>query len=607
MNTQMKSLRELDESVGLQAKRGCTDCIALLLYVLVLGGWAVLATIAIEGGNPWRLVYGTDYLGNICGKTGHKNAPNQPMPDALWVEHDILWYPFEGADDLSHIMDMGLCVTECPAKGDTVLRYPDPRNTTSNLPLQYNVDYISEARLRRCIPDGNNTDLHKVQEFENLIDVSDFVFNTLANLREAKRVLIYAFAVASGVSIVWLLLVYCCAIPLVFVGALGVVAGFGFVGKVLWDHSLDMQDDGDSDYKWVKVVSVVCWVCGGLFLLLIVFMAGRIVRGARIASQASSVLLTSPSILFIPIFFTALLLAWVTVGVIGFLYIETMTSYSTAKFDWAGSKVGGVVHDIPENRGLYLGCHAFFFLWTAIFILDTGYLATAMTASFWYFSAENSNAKSLPLCSSVHAVLSTFRHHLGTTVVGSLIISICKVVRYILLKVEKAAEKSDNGYMKFVARLLCCCMWCLEKILRFLSEKAYVVTAIEGKGFFRSAGRAVALMLANFAQVAELIASFMILIAKLLVVGSTVIFSYMCLLKWNICPDVDNPWIVIIFIAIMAYFLSSVVVSVYGTIIDTLVLCYCVESERRPGSPLTTYGTGEENLQTSPPRVENRV
>eukprot|EP00754_Rhynchopus_humris_P040199 Rhum_TRINITY_DN23241_c0_g1::Rhum_TRINITY_DN23241_c0_g1_i1::g.177476::m.177476/K06515/SLC44A1, CD92; solute carrier family 44 (choline transporter-like protein), member 1 len=564
----------VDSAVGMKANRGCTDSLCLLLYLVACVGFSVMAVIAVEQGNPLRLLYGEDYLGNVCGKTGKTDSPRQPFNDTEWQRRDLLWYPFEeGLADFSTALHMGLCVAECPTKGASVTRYDDsapPNNATGALPGAYEVAYNSHAKLRRCMPDRNNTAFAgKIGDIINLIDVSGFVYEGAAEMRAAQETIAYSLSVALGTSIAWLVLCYCCAMPMVVLSGLGFVGACGIVGKLVYT----------SDYAHAHVYGIAIWVVGGLFLCLFVCMIGRIVRGARIASESSAMLLTSPTVMLVPLLFTGLLVAWICVGVVGVLYVETMKTRDTQKFDWAGSQVQMAVQKIPHSRGLFMGCHLFFFLWTAMFILDTSYLSTAMAASFWYFSGDGDGEKRLPLCSPVLAVLKTIRYHLGTTVFGSLVIALCKLLRWVLTRMQKLAE--GEGEAGCALKVLCCCMCCLEKCLKFLTEKAYVMTAIEGRNFISAASRAVALVVANLAivAVAEVIGAFIVIMAKLLVVGTTVLFAYACLEKWNVSPDVDDRWVVIVVIAVLAYILCSMIVHVYGTVIDALVLCHCVDKE----------------------------
>ena len=62
-----------------------------------------------------------------------------------------------------------------------------------------------------------------------------------------------------------------------------------------------------------------------------------------------------------------------------------------------------------------------------------------------------------------------------------------------------------------------CCLWCLEKIARYLTEAAYIMIAIEGRGFCLSAWRSFKLLFSNSLRIAttEVIAKLIITVANL--------------------------------------------------------------------------------------------
>lgn len=95
----------------------------------------------------------------------------------------------------------------------------------------------------------------------------------------------------------------------------------------------------------------------------------------------------------------------------------------------------------------------------------------------------------------MQAIRTTIRYHLGTVAFGSLIIAIIKTIRTVLAYIQRQAKKSKNKVLEYVMMCLQCFMWCLEKIMKFINKHAYIITAIYGHGFCRSAGKAFWLLL----------------------------------------------------------------------------------------------------------------
>ena len=84
--------------------------------------------------------------------------------------------------------------------------------------------------------------------------------------------------------------------------------------------------------------------------------------------------------------------------------------------------------------------------------------------------------------------------HLGTLAFGSLVLAFVRMVRVILEYVERKVKYFNNDCARFVrfinqgfkiinfrCLLSCCkcCLWCLERFLRFINRNAYIMCAIK--------------------------------------------------------------------------------------------------------------------------------
>ena len=77
--------------------RRCKDVLCLILFILSLGLSALVTIAAYQVGNPDRLIYGSDYLSNLCGSGDHADRP-------------FAFYPRMGQDLLEHRAEVGLCI-----------------------------------------------------------------------------------------------------------------------------------------------------------------------------------------------------------------------------------------------------------------------------------------------------------------------------------------------------------------------------------------------------------------------------------------------------------------------------------------------------------------
>ena len=82
----------------------------------------------------------------------------------------------------------------------------------------------------------------------------------------------------------------------------------------------------------------------------------------------------------------------------------------------------------------------------------------------------------------------TVRYHLGTVSLGALIIAICQMLRAILGYLNESSKKAQksNVVLKYIFLCLGCFLKCFENCVRYITRKAYIVTAIKGSNFCSS-------------------------------------------------------------------------------------------------------------------------
>lgn len=78
-----------------------------------------------------------------------------------------------------------------------------------------------------------------------------------------------------------------------------------------------------------------------------------------------------------------------------------------------------------------------------------------------------------------------------------------------------------------------CCLWCFEKVLKFITRNAYIVVAVEGKSFCSAAIRSFRLIISNLALIGTVnaISMFVMILGKTVTtvaagIGAFVWFSY---------------------------------------------------------------------------------
>ncbi|CAG4925770.1 unnamed protein product [Colias eurytheme] len=233
------------------------------------------------------------------------------------------------------------------------------------------------------------------------------------------------------------------------------------------------------------------------------------------------------------------------------------------------------------------------FFWTMFFISGIADMMLASTFSTWYWTFHK---RDLPFFTLTSGIYRTLRFHLGTVAFGALIIAIVRVIRVILEYIDNKAKKFDN----IIARcVLCCCkcfFWCLENFLKFINKNAYIMCAVHGKNFCKSAHDAFSLLMRNIVRVVILdkVADFIFFLSKLLI-SIGVGFAVYYLLEWNYVYEITKGerlhynYIPAIILSVATYLICTIFFNVYSMAVDTLFLCFLEDCERNDGSPEKPY------------------
>lgn len=92
---------------GINQDRSCTDFFCLIVFLAFVGTMVGLTGYTIAKGNINMMVAPVDTHLNLCG-FGER------------ADYQKLYFAYEGALDASEILDSGICMKTCPAKGSKI-------------------------------------------------------------------------------------------------------------------------------------------------------------------------------------------------------------------------------------------------------------------------------------------------------------------------------------------------------------------------------------------------------------------------------------------------------------------------------------------------------
>ena len=195
----------------------------------------------------------------------------------------------------------------------------------------------------------------------------------------------------------------------------------------------------------------------------------------------------------------------------------------------------------------------------------------------YYWDRERVGVPCMSLLSSIFRAIV---FHLGTIAFGSLIISLVKVIRGVLEYFEEKVKDKTGSVARCLFCCCRCCLFCLERFLKFLNRNAYIITAIYGTGFFTSARRAFHLIVSNPVRlmVIDKVCDFLIFLGKLCVTGGISILAYFFFTHRiaraeKYVPELHYYFVPLLLIVIGTYIVATCFFSVYSMAVDTLFIC----------------------------------
>ena len=143
----------------------------------------------------------------------------------------------------------------------------------------------------------------------------------------------------------------------------------------------------------------------------------------------------------------------------------------------------------------------------------------------WYWTWDKNE---VPFGMLFISMKNTTVFHLGTIAFGSLIIAIIKFIRAVVSYVENKLKMYNNDLVRFALCLCKCCLWCLEKFMKFINRNAYIMCAIKGTNFCLSAKDAFCLLMRNIVRVVVLnnVVNFLLFLSQLVIVVGIGVTSY---------------------------------------------------------------------------------
>ncbi|XP_034874146.1 choline transporter-like protein 5 isoform X4 [Mirounga leonina] len=643
---------------GPVAKRSCTDVLCCIIFILFIIAYILLGLVAWVHGDPRRVAYPTDSKGHFCGQKGTPNE-NKTI---------LFYFNLFSCTSPSVVVNLQcpttqICVSKCPEKFLTYMEiqfryrtnkhywmyysqfckspFVKPAKTVTQVLLDDDCPiaiFPSKPFLQRCFPDfttkngtltvGNKT------IFE---DGSGKTRNAVELRTAANRVNKILDARAIGMKVFedyattwyWILIGLTIAMLLswLFVILLRFTAGFlfwvfmvgviGIIGYGIWhcyqEHSnlqgrpnshltiydIGFQTDISMYFQlkqtWFAFMIILC-LLEAFIILMLIFLRERIRISIALLKEGSKAIGYLPTTLIYPVLTFIFLSICIAYWAVTAIYLAT-----------SGVPIYKVISPERTCKHENTTCNPemfnlFVFLWLINFVIALGQCALAGAFASYYWALKKPD--DIPQYPVFTAFGRAIRYHTGSLAFGSLILALIQMFKLVLEYLDHRLKEAQNNISKFLQCCLKCCFWCLEKVVKFFNRNAYVMIAIYGKNFCRSARDAFNLLMRNVLKVAVMdkVTDFVLILGKILVAGCIGVLAFL-LFTQRLPTMIEGPtslnyyWVPLLTVIIGSYLVAHGFFSVYAMCIDTIFICFLEDIERNDGSAERPYYMSQSLLK----------
>eukprot|EP00928_Gymnodinium_smaydae_P087369 TRINITY_DN7163_c0_g1_i1.p1 TRINITY_DN7163_c0_g1~~TRINITY_DN7163_c0_g1_i1.p1 ORF type:complete len:603 (-),score=118.63 TRINITY_DN7163_c0_g1_i1:101-1909(-) len=555
--------------------RGCTDVFWLLLSLLALAGLRPVNDYARSHGDYRRLFHGYNAAGELCGV-----SPAQRL-------RPLLYYC---PDSSGQAVDLKrpVCVAECPSERRVVGECGPWSYGYASAPVAAQFCFPTSEELLRQLAT-------RTSDRRSSGDLGASLAQRLTQLPRFKLALAVAAAVALLLGYCYLALLETCAGLIVWVCLTIILAVPSFAGAYLiWVAKFQGGFDGipnvgnDQDNF---LVGIGCCSLGMVLLAIVCCSMESIDTAVQTVKVSADCLTDEPSLLLGPLFDISS-----KVVVLLLLINKFLLLLSCGKVE----KASGIYRTLSytDEEKACLVYYVLVIFWAFEFLTALSHFSIAWAVQKWYFTPGGGDQKHAPFLGLPRGYLTGLTCHVGSLLLGSLLIAVVRVARLVLQLVAKNASATREGAQveSTMIRVLACVVACFEKMLAFVTRNAFIEIAVNAKPFCPAAKRALKVVSSQAIAVGIVNgATWIIQVAGIGIIacGGAATTWFMC---WHVKPFNDvasehyvgDPVFVTGVAAAISFAVALAFVLVFDTVSDTIL--YCLASEELDGGPRRSDG-----------------
>jgi hypothetical protein len=261
--------------------------------------------------------------------------------------------------------------------------------------------------------------------------------------------------------------------------------------------------------------------------------------------------------------------------------------------------VGVVREGSGEDIAFYLAWyHLLGWLWMNQLVSAISMTTIAGAYSWWYFASQDEEKQAGNKFAFMRSLKRVFRYHIGSMAFGAFIVAVVQFARAVLAYLDKQTKtwQDKNKLLKIAFKAIACCLWCFEKVVKFITRNAYIFIAINGKSFCSSAKHAFMTILRNLFLVGfvNLVSVVLIVLGKIIITVTCTVLVYMYIEEsGDFTTDetqaypypgknaelIQSPVMPVLLTAILAWFVTSLFFYTYQLGVDTILMCFIEEKK----------------------------
>jgi solute carrier family 44 protein 1 (choline transporter-like protein) len=255
-----------------------------------------------------------------------------------------------------------------------------------------------------------------------------------------------------------------------------------------------------------------------ILVLVLIAMRKRIGLVIRLFAESQKVLITQPFLFLIPVTTMIILIMFLTYWILTSFMIYSFDAYDT------NDKVFFNIKIERKILTIIIKCyHIIALIWITNFIFGCQNMVITGSVANWYFTRDKSQFRS----SILKTISNLIVFHMGSIALGSFLITLLKIPRYILMWLQDKIKNTGNSTIQSLSKACICCFWCVEKFLKFINANAYTIISIEGVSFCTAAQKAFSIIVENSFRMATInsVGDFLLFLAKISVSSLTLLLG----------------------------------------------------------------------------------